>query len=191
MSEHTYTRALVAGTSSWDVDSGINKDIETALPGKLFVSRCFGTEAKFDFTDSLDATEITTLDTAVSDYKTASATRALDAHKKAKMDDIDVRTRELIVDGFTHSGKTFSLSTEAQLKISGDNGARGDITYPVVYGNIDDTDTISLANAPDLHAMWVAARDARYGHLKSGTDLKVTVRAAATIAAVDAVMDNR
>jgi hypothetical protein len=70
MSQHNYTRAVTSGF--WNINLNIlSPEVQTALPGKAFTASANGVNVVFDFTDTLTAGEITTLDTAVSDHQAA------------------------------------------------------------------------------------------------------------------------
>ena len=116
---------------------------------------------------------------------------SLPEYKKEKNLDIDLRSALLIEDGFTYQGKAFSLSTNAQINISALNQTRNDLTYPVTYNTIDDTDTYDVVDAADMNAMYMAALAAKKAVLDGGTSLKTQVRQATTKEEVDAVIDNR
>ena len=65
------------------------------------------------------------------------------------------------------------------------------LTYPVVFNAIDDSDTTSLADEATLDAFYDAAMDQVRTHRDAGTSLKDQVRAATTVSAVNAIVDNR
>jgi hypothetical protein len=113
--------------------------------------------------------------------------------KIAKCAAIDARSDELIVAGFVHSSKTFSLSDAAQNRIMAVHQVRDDasLDYPIVWNTIDDLDTLSLADSAAVHAFYLAALDTYRGHVDGGTSLKDQVRAASTHAAVQAITDSR
>lgn len=115
------------------------------------------------------------------------------AAKEKKFSEIDSRTDELILQGMSFNGMMFSLSPNAREKMNNADGLRNDpaFTYPVVWNNIDDSATISLANATDLHNMYLTALATVRAHIDSGTAVKDLVRAATTVSAVNAVKDNR
>jgi hypothetical protein len=121
------------------------------------------------------------------------AAHSLAAAKVIKHRAIDVKTSALIAVGFTFAGKTFSLSQNAQSNLIGLDLTRLDVAlvYPITYNTKDDMDTHSLANAVDVHNLYLTALGTYRAHLDSGTALKDQVRAAATVAAVDAVADVR
>lgn len=115
----------------------------------------------------------------------------LPEYKKEKILDIDLRSALLIEDGFEYQGKRFSLSTNAQINISALNQTRNDLTYPITYNTIDDTDTYDVVDATDMNAMYMTALATKKAVLDSGTSLKTQVRQASAKDEVDAVIDNR
>lgn len=112
-------------------------------------------------------------------------------YKEYRYAEIDSRSGELISEGFVYGGKTFSLSSNAQLNLTGADSARADLTYPVTWNNIDDTDTLDVADATDMHNMYLQALGTKKAHLDSGTALKEQIRNAVDRAAMEAVVDNR
>lgn len=118
----------------------------------------------------------------------------LPAYKQAKMDQIDTRTGELILEGFEYpvsSGVVFSLSPESQCSLNSANSNRDDLTYPIEWDSRDNLSTIVLADAPELHDFAVAGTNTVVKHRKSGHVLKQSVIAAVDAAGVDAVVDSR
>jgi len=79
-------------------------------------------------------------------------TCTLDEYKKVKHSEVDRRTGQLIKQGFSYDGKTFSLSETAQLNLLGVHLNRKEalLIYPIVFNTIDDTDTYSLADESDV-----------------------------------------
>jgi len=140
-------------------------------------------------TDTLTAGDQTALD----GVKDGHVSTTLPNYKTKKDKTVNGKTRQLIGAGFTHLTKTFSLSAESQLKIMGVFVARNEVwlTYPIVWNNIDDTDTLSLADAAAVEAFFEDATVALRSPLDTGTTLKISVTAAADHAAVDAVNDTR
>lgn len=78
MAEYIFTRKIVNNTYNIDnvlrVDGGLNqihlaKEVEAALPGKRFILRCNGTEAKFIFEGTLTGGQQTILGNAVTAHK--------------------------------------------------------------------------------------------------------------------------
>lgn len=112
--------------------------------------------------------------------------------KLAKILEIDTKTMELIVAGFTYNAKTFSLSSNAQKKIiawkikadNGDNTSRTAAT-------IGSLDTEILADGTAVSAFYNAAFDKVQSHIDSGETHRASVRAATDAAGVAAVADGR
>lgn len=107
---------------------------------------------------------------------------------------IDARTEELIADGFEHpsaSGDIFSLSDRAQRKMNEYALETASLSYPLDVTTLDDGENVALADAAAVDAWHLTAVETVRGHVDSGMALKDSVRAAADIAAVDAVVDNR
>lgn len=113
--------------------------------------------------------------------------------KKNKISEIDTRTSELIASGFSFAGQQFSLAQTSQLNLLGMDLAKDDpaITYPIYYNTLSDDGSVALNNATDIHNFYLTALGTKRAYLDSGTGLKDAVRAAITVAEVDAVVDNR
>ena len=192
-----------------DLPSGFDSDVLVAeIEASPMVTKLLGVTAGVPdqegkdlhllFVDALPAGEKTTLDGDADPPATGSILgdhagppSPLERAKVLKIADIDRRSRALIRNGFQHGGKTFSLSANAQLSLIGDFAARNDLSYPVKWNTKNDRDTASFADAVALKALILAGFTARNSHRNSGTALKDAVRAATTIAEVDAVVDNR
>jgi hypothetical protein len=117
----------------------------------------------------------------------------LNDYKKLRYCDIDKRTGELISAGFVYQSKIFSLSQNAQINILALDETRNDpaLEYPIKYNTIDDLESYNVVDADDLHSMYLTALATKKGHVDSGTNLKTSIRDAATKADVDAIIDNR
>lgn len=113
----------------------------------------------------------------------------LDVWKAMRIEGIDKRTKELIAQGFVYDGATFSLSKEAQGNWTDLEAHKALITWPKAITTLDD-DEYSLAEA-DLGDFRDAEINAKFGHVDSGRDLKIDIKAATTQAELDAVVDNR
>jgi len=114
-------------------------------------------------------------------------------YKAVRYKEIDARTGELILLGFTHATKVFSLSQNAQINISGLHQSRDDVamTYPISYSTLDDSEHYDVVDSADLHNMYLAALGTKKGHVDTGTVLKDSVRGAVDEVAVLAIIDNR
>jgi hypothetical protein len=124
------------------------------------------------------------------------AVAALASAKGEKIKGIDEHTGALISKGFEFppaSGIMFSLSNSAQRTLLAADAQRNDpsFTYPVVWNSKDDLSDISLADTAALHNFVLTAVGTTRYWLDSGTGLKSQVRAATTVAQVEAIVDNR
>ena len=113
--------------------------------------------------------------------------------KAARIVAVDLRTDELIAQGFAFAGKVFSLSLAAQAKMTGIHAVKDHpaITYPIVWNTKDDLDHHSLASAAEVEGFYLTALGTIRAHLDSGTALHDAVNAATTQAELDAVVDLR
>jgi high-affinity nickel permease len=121
------------------------------------------------------------------------AAHGLALAKSDKTVAIDDKTRELIQQGFTFAGLVFSLSTSSQSTLLGLDALRNDplLVYPINYNTLDDLDVYAIPDAATMHAFFLTAVGTVRAWLDSGTALKNLVRAAATVAAVNAIVDPR
>jgi hypothetical protein len=117
----------------------------------------------------------------------------LDEYKELRYHEIDTRTSEIVLLGFTYQSKVFSLSQNAQINLLALDETRDDpaLTYPIIYNTIDDLDSYTVADSTDLHTMYLTALATKKGTVDSGTTLKTSIRNATTQAEVDAIIDNR
>jgi len=117
----------------------------------------------------------------------------LDNRKKERYTEIDSRTDALIAQGFMFAGKNFSLSANAQMKMMGINQIRDDVavTYPIVWNTKNDTDSYDIPNSATVRGFYLTAVGTYRAHVDTGSALKAAVRAATSIEAVDAIVDNR
>jgi len=111
--------------------------------------------------------------------------------KRAKFKAIDEKTNELIAGGFVYQGKTFELYLEAQVRLIGMLVLKDMLTYPIAYNSKDDFDFVNLTSPTDILTMAGTALSYIGAYLNGGTALKQAVRAATTIAEVDAIVDPR
>ena len=91
---------------------------------------------------------------------------------------IDARTRARIAAGFEHAGLRFSLSPEAQTKMTGAFAAREINVYPIHWNTIDDATRFEIPNANALTAFFAAGMTAVRAALDEGTAAKDAIRGA-------------
>jgi len=117
-------------------------------------------------------------------------------YKLAKYQEFDVRTGEMIGNGFEFppsSGHYYSLSAEGQSNLLGAYSAKDEaaFTYPVKWPTILDDYELSIPDAATLTAFYLTALGTVRVLRDSGTALKEAVRACTTKAEVDAIVDPR
>ena len=191
MSSHNYAREIV--DEHWNIDARFAKVIEAAFPSKQFGLALHGTSVALVFQDTLTAGEVATLDTVVSDH--VALFDLLPEYKLEKQHVIDARTTELLFQGFTYGGKVLSLSISAQSYWTNLYQARNIMAaaglFPLTINTLNDLDTYVVVSVADAEGLYQTALGTMTSRLASGTALKSQVRAAATKAEVDAVVDNR
>lgn len=120
---------------------------------------------------------------------------ALPILKRVRLAEIDTRTQALIAQGFAYDGKVFSLSLPAQSYWTNLYQARQLFTamggYPLRVNTLDDSSAYDVADEADAAGLYQAAVGTVKARLGSGTVLKDQVRAAATKADLDAIVDER
>lgn len=140
-----------------------------------------------DMVNTLTSAEETTLNNTVTNHDPS-----LSIAKSDKILAIDNKTQTLISAGFSYGGQIFSLSEKAQinwigLKQSSDAGL---ITFPYDVTTKDDV-IYSIADSTALTDFYTQGLGTVSYHLTSGRNLKDSVKAATTVAEVDAIIDNR
>ena len=135
---------------------------------------------------------ITHQDVKVNDGTTKQLT--LDNYKLLRIDEIDIRTGELIFQGFEYpsaSGNIFSFSTNAQSNLLGTYSAKDLLTYPFGWSLKDDSAVYQIADSTEMANFFLTALGTKKAWQDSGTALKQAIKAAIDEAGVDAVIDNR
>jgi len=139
------------------------------------------------FVDALSGAEETTLNGLVAAHNFLAAVKA------KKFAAIDVRTVELIETGYTFNGKKFSLSLPAQIRTMGIHQVRDNpaVVYPIKWNTRDDDEAVDVPDSATVDGMYLTGLGTYRAHVDGGTTLKDLVRAATTIAEVEAVVDPR
>lgn len=119
----------------------------------------------------------------------------LDSAKTARIAAVDLRTQELIAEGFAFAGKRFSMSEAAQRNwIALSSGlANGMLPFPMAVSTVDEHSHV-LAAANDLKAFlgaYMVYQADPAQPLGSGRALKERITAATTIEELDAIADDR
>ena len=114
-------------------------------------------------------------------------------YKHYRIDEINLKTAELISSGYSWAGKQFPLSTNGQINLLGlVNAAQiGILTYPIDLNTVDDEDRHPVADATEVYNIFGTALGTKKAYLDSGTTLKEAIMAAVDESAVAAIIDNR
>lgn len=123
----------------------------------------------------------------------AHAVDELKETQVAKEAAINLKTDAMIAAGFMYNSKNFSLSIESQSKMTAAYQIRNEpaMVWPIRWNTRDDQDAHELVDAAELAVFYMTAVGTIRAILDSGTALKDAVRAATTVAEVDAVVDPR
>lgn len=187
---YRYNRQLVPSVGWIPVVDVLTAAVKEAIVAKPFSIYAAEEDINIDFVDALTPDEVVTLDTTVAEQTAAAA---LDLAKSNKFAAIDAKTTLLINRGFVFANLAFSLSQSAQSTLLGLEQIKDDpaLVYPINYNTIDDSSYLALVNAAMVHGMFMTAVGTYRYWLDSGTALKNQVRAATTVAEVEAIVDNR
>lgn len=105
--------------------------------------------------------------------------------------EIDARTAELVVGGYSHNARTFSSSEVAQKNLEVLDRNKDALSYPFYMATRDNDEIYPISDATELHTMYLTGLGTVLGFYQSGNVLKQQVLDATTIAEVVAVEDNR
>lgn len=161
-----------------------NPDVVSVVVGApVGLSAMGGRDPQYHTKTSGDGTDI-------SHY---TATLQLRERKKTRVVLIDRKTDWLIAQGFVVGVKRFSLTMYAQMKMTAAHQVKDDpaLVYPIRWNTIDDRDSHDIANATALNTFYMTGFNMVRGHLDSGTVFKDAIRAATSVAELDAVVDDR
>lgn len=120
----------------------------------------------------------------------SGGTASLAKAKIEKCRQVDLRTRELIDEGFTYYDIPFSMSQEAQSSWHNLYANRTTWTYPKKISNLNGGET-SISSQASVESFYATYTTALWGHLDSGRNIKVKVMAAADQTALDTITDTR
>jgi len=124
--------------------------------------------------------------------KDAADDARLPDYKVAKKGEIDAKTSDLILKGFTYDGNEFSMSDHAQINWADlmVAGTAELLTYPVAIST-DDNGTYDITDLDHLKAFFTAMLTRKEWCLSSGRDLKDEVDACTDIQELFAIHDDR
>lgn len=150
-----------------------------------------GDDCEICFSGDLSTEDLATLDQVVADHAPALALA-----KKKKFAEIAYRTEQLIGEGFEFApanGMRFGLSEDAQLNLSTLYNNRNEawITWPVNWPSIDKNDVYAIPDAATIEGFFLTAAGTKQAIMDSETPIDDEVRAATTVAEVNAIVDPR
>ena len=114
----------------------------------------------------------------------------LSLYKAKKNASIDLRTGELIEQGFTYNSILFTSSETAQKNWLAMDQLKDGLSYPFPITTNDDNEYL-LQDATEVRTFVLVLMGTIETHYASGRNLKVQVNNAISVAEVDAVVDNR
>lgn len=131
--------------------------------------------------------------------KDALSVAGFESRRAARIDAVDTRTRELIAAGYAYDigdGQgplVFSLSMPAQSRLEGTYQLRNNLAFawPLLWPTLDNKTSISFPDALVFEVFHLTAAGALRVAVASGYPLRDALNAAATDAALDAVVDGR
>jgi hypothetical protein len=126
--------------------------------------------------------------------KETSIRGPLDEQKKQRRLAVNARTGALIAAGYEYppgSGVYYSLSDTAQRNLAELEKKANSQVYPFDMASQDDTVIASVVNAAEVAARYTAGLGRIQWAYATGNALKKAINAAATQAALDAVVDSR
>lgn len=191
MSEHTYsakTRADGANASPAEGDPNWMELVQTVLPGKDFQIAGDGPYLVV-FDDILTPSEITALDQSHTDWDPAE----LEVLRKVRYAEFDKKTVDLVLEGFTWGGVLLPLDALSQERYTQAWNCRNEpaFTYPADFSGVINDTKVTCADADDVDDMYTQCVIKVRERNDSGESLKQQVRDATTVAAINAVVDNR
>jgi len=138
--------------------------------------------------------------TAITDfYNAITEADCLHVYQTLKMNEIRIKTNELIAQGYVFAGKTFALSrnidgvymTDPQTNILALHTSKDDLTYPIIFNTIDGFDYFSCPDGATIEAMYLTALATKKAYEDSATLLVQSVTAATTRSQVENIIDPR
>ena len=117
----------------------------------------------------------------------------LDAYKQYRVDEINIRTAELVQNGYTWASKQFPLTQNGQINLIGMVVAQimGILTYPIDLNTINEEERHSIADGTELYNIFGTALGTKKFYEDSGSTLKEQIMSAVDESAVQAIIDNR
>jgi len=111
--------------------------------------------------------------------------------REQRIEQINARSQEILDQGFVFRGQWMSLSDRAQDQIRDATQNRDSLSYPIPWGNADDTAYVLLVSPADVRSLYDAAARRKQETLIEGARLRARVLDAATVADWNAIVDTR
>lgn len=182
---------------------------DATFDGNAFRIHYTGAFCNVQFTSALSGPDEAALDAHVAAQRVQADWNVLADLKYKKMQEFDVRTAELIEEGY-ENGIVYDLRLPHQMFLSGlrirlnkarladeiwgESTEEADFTtahFPLYVNSLDNMTEITLFDGGDFEEYYDMLSDAVEAIEAGGNTLKNSVRAAANKAAVDAVVDGR
>lgn len=198
LEEYTLTLSKSADFSEGVHVGNLYTEIRDALPDVPLVSIVIDPDGNDnDRVDIIFERELTSAEmTALTNDQRLPAGGLLAVHDSASrallFAAVDVRTRELISNGYLYDGCYFSVSEAAQIKLIALIQDVENLQFPFTLACLDDEDPpYSVENAAVLGSLLSNFRSHLQVCIDSGETIKAQIRAAATYSEAEAIEDNR
>ena len=112
-------------------------------------------------------------------------------YKDFRINEVNERSGELVLQGYTYKGIVFPLSQNAQINLLGLLTAKDGLPYPVELNSLDDHTRYNIIDANDVVNLYMTALGTKKAVLDSGTTLKEQIENCTTELEVQAITDNR
>lgn len=132
-------------------------------------------------------------------YNAITESDCLGVYMTLKMNEIRLKTNQLISQGYVFAGKTFPLSrnvdgvytTDPQTNILALYTSKEELTYPIVFNTIDGFNHFICPDSETIENMYLTALSTKKAHEDSGTVLFQTISTSTTKAQIDSIIDPR
>lgn len=114
-------------------------------------------------------------------------------YKHYRIDEVNLKTTELIEGGYTWAGKQFPLSTNGQINLLGLVNASqlGMLTFPIDLNTLNDEGRHPIQDTTEVYNIFGTALGTKKSYLDSGTTLKEAIMDCTTDYEVSQIIDNR
>lgn len=198
MSEYTLTLSKSADFAEGVHVGNLYAEIDGVLPDLPLVRIVIDPDGNdSDRVDIVFAREPNSAEmTALTNDQRLPAGGLLAAHdselRESLFEAVDIRTRELIAEGYAYDGSYFSASDAAQIKLLTTVQDANNLQFPFTLAHLDDEEPpYSIANTTVLEEMLSSLRGHMQSCVNSGEAIKAQIRAASTYAEAAAVEDTR